>query len=255
MIGEIITAGAGLLGSLFGKKKQTTETTVNYGKMVASATAAGFNPLTALRNGGSAGFTTTTSPTVSQIPGALASLGGALGEAFEKKTDPLEQKKRQLDTALVDYQLRQLKEGPKAMSGRLYPGATFVGAKVTAAKPHMSGDKRPGEGKIVGGDDPTVSSMGWGGGRYGWFHNPYLPDAAAWEQIYGDNEIGSTLYGGTKFLGDTAYSVYRNGKEYFSGKVPEQPRKSRVGKYSRASPNPTTVKKPAQMGKEGRYQR
>ena len=102
MIGEIITAGAGLLGSLFGSKKQTTTNEVNYVKMARNARAAGFNPLTALRNGGAAGFTTTTSPTVSQLPQALGALGGALGDAYEKKVDPLAQKQRQLDTALSE---------------------------------------------------------------------------------------------------------------------------------------------------------
>ncbi|MBT9371788.1 hypothetical protein [Rhizobium sp. CSW-27] len=133
---SIFSAIGSLVGGLFGSKKTTTTSTsyVDYDRMVRDASAAGFNPLTALRNGGSAGFstTTTTSPTASQIPGALASLGGALGEAFEKKTDPLEQKKRQLDTALVDYQLRQLREGPKAMPGQLYPASQTTGVKVSS---------------------------------------------------------------------------------------------------------------------------
>lgn len=135
MIGEIITAGAGLVGSLFGSKKQTTTNEVNYVKMARNATKAGFNPLTALRNGGAAGFTTTTSPTVSQLPQALGALGGALGDAYEKKVDPLAQKQRQLDTALVDYQLRQLREGPKAMPGQLYAGAQSSGVKVSSYVP------------------------------------------------------------------------------------------------------------------------
>lgn len=135
MIGEIVSAGVGLVGSLFGKKKQTTTSEVNYVKMARNATAAGFNPLTALRNGGAAGFTTTTSPTVSQLPQALSALGGALGDAYEKKVDPLAQKQRQLDTALVDYQLRQLREGPKAMPGQLYAGGQSSGVKVSSYEP------------------------------------------------------------------------------------------------------------------------
>lgn len=130
MIGELITGGLGLIGSLFGKKKQTTTSSVDYQKMVNEASAAGFNPLTAIRNGGSAGFTTTTTPTTSMLPEALANLGGVLGPAIGKALDPLEQKKRQLDTALADYQLRQLKQGP-AVSGVLRPGGTFTGSKIT----------------------------------------------------------------------------------------------------------------------------
>lgn len=130
MIGSLITAGTTLLGGLFGSKKKTTSS-VDYVKMAANATKAGFNPLTAIRNGGSAGFTTTTSSDMSSLGGALQSLGGPLGEAMSKKFDPLEQKKRQLDTALVDYQLRQLQQGPKAMPGQLYPGGQSSGVKVS----------------------------------------------------------------------------------------------------------------------------
>lgn len=146
MIGELISAGATLLGGLFGRKKQKTENSVDYVKMANSAKAAGFNPLTALRNGGSAGFTTTTGPTMSALPEALASMGGILGGALQNKLDPLEQKKRQYDTALVDYQLRQLKEGPKAMPGTLYSGSQFFGAKVTSASPIMSGTSKGFQG-------------------------------------------------------------------------------------------------------------
>lgn len=228
MIGEIITGGLGLIGSLFGKKKQTTTSTVNYYQMAKKAAEAGFNPLTAIRNGGSAGFTTTTSPTASMLPEALANLGGVLGPALRKQLDPMEAKKRQLDTALVDYQLRQLKNTP-ATSGStmLRPGSTFSGVKTSAqisptvgpsskrvanvpsayVKP---GQNAPGEGKHVGGQDPTISSLGFNNGRYGWFHNPVLPDAEVAETVYGDNEINSTLYSAGKYLGDTGYSIYRN---------------------------------------------
>lgn len=135
MIGALVSAGATMLGGLFGRKKQektVTESTVDYQKMASSAAAAGFNPLTAIRNGGSAGFTTstTTSPTTSALPGALQSIGGVLGDALENQFDPLARKKRQRDTALVDYQLRQRKEGPRAV-GTLYSGGTFEGTKVT----------------------------------------------------------------------------------------------------------------------------
>ena len=178
----IISAGIGLIGSLFGKKKQKTESTVDYVKMAANASAAGFNPVTAIRNGGSAGFTTTTSPTTSEIPAALASLGGALGEAYAKKADPLEAKKRQLDTALVDYQLRQLKEGPRA-TGTLYPGGTFQGTKVARTSPSMGSSKKVAsyldEQKPTH-TDPWVFTNGLIEA------SPDRVDGAAWEDAYGD---------------------------------------------------------------------
>ena len=46
------------------KKQETTTTSyVDYGRMVRDAEAAGFNPLTALRNGGAAGFSVSTGTT------------------------------------------------------------------------------------------------------------------------------------------------------------------------------------------------
>lgn len=60
IFGGLLSAGASLIGGLFGggSKKQETTTTnhVDYRRMVSEAEAAGFNPLTALRNGGAAGF-------------------------------------------------------------------------------------------------------------------------------------------------------------------------------------------------------
>ncbi|MGO7184016.1 hypothetical protein ACCT14_25360 [Rhizobium brockwellii] len=252
MIGEIISAGATLLGGLFGSKKpkkEKTETktvnesTVDYVKMSDSARAAGFNPLTALRNGGAAGFSTSTSnststssaPATSAMPQALASVGGILGQAFERKLDPLEAKKRQLDTALVDYQLKQLNKSPP---GALYPGSTYSGTKMgrqlmpavgpshnqvassPATRRPVQGPNKPGEGTIVGGDNPAVSSFGWNDGRYGYFHAPYMPDAETGENIYGDNEIFSTLYGGAKIVNDVGYSLYRNGRAAYEDVTP-----------------------------------
>lgn len=224
MIGALITAGASLLGGLFGskKKKETTKTEtvskVDYKAMREGAEAEGFNPLTALRNGGSAGFSsstsTTTSPTVSSMPGALASIGGILGEAFEKKIDPLEAKKRQLDTALVDYQLRQLKQGPTAA---LYPGSTYTGTKVNrqlvaglgpsvgkvAASPATRDNPRgyqqqPAQQTMLFGDKPGA----W------WQHHPLVPDMATFEDVYGD-EVGQVIGAPIKLAMDLGYNLSR----------------------------------------------
>lgn len=66
-LGAILGAGASIIGSLFGsksKKQQTTTTSyVDYNRLVSTAQAAGFNPLTALRNGGAAGFSVSNSTT------------------------------------------------------------------------------------------------------------------------------------------------------------------------------------------------
>lgn len=221
--GPIIQGGFSLLGGLFGKKKQQTKTTVNYSEMVASAEAAGFNPLTAIRNGGSAGFTTTTSPTVSQMPEALGNFGGLLGEALQEKLDPIQAKKREIDTLMTDVQLKEAR-ALAARPASFYRPVEWSGTKVTnqfvprlGEKSHKQAASVPmpklGEGTRVSGENPTVSSMGMttGGGRYGWFHSG-MTDANQFEQIYGDSEIGSTIYGASKMAADALYSIYRNGK-------------------------------------------
>lgn len=188
MIGALIGGATTLLGGLFGRKKKqektTTESVVDYQKMVSNATAAGFNPLTAIRNGGSAGFstTTTTAPGTSALPGALASLGGILGEAFDKQADPVAKKARQPDTALVDYQLRKRAEVPRAV-GTLYPGGTFEGTKVTRTKPSMSAARKLApyleEGQLTN-TDPLKWSNGY------LEANPNRVDAAQYEDAYGE---------------------------------------------------------------------
>ena len=77
LLGSIVGGVFGLLGS----KKQKTTSSVDYVSMARNAQKAGFNPLTAIRNGGSAGFTSTTSPSASQLPGALQSIGSCRAEA------------------------------------------------------------------------------------------------------------------------------------------------------------------------------
>lgn len=211
MIGELITAGAGLLGSLFGKKKQKTESTIDYVKMAEKAQEAGFNPLTALRNGGSAGFTSTVHhPGLSGVAESIGQIGGVLGSALEKRMDPIEQKRDQVESALLDYQLKAIQAGPKSpmMFGDV-PTKKGLPLQISQ-RPGLSNGKAPGTfddarfGKeIVPGDAPTASSMGWN--KYGWYENPNMPDAGVAEQIHG--EVLGSVYGGLKLAGDGLYSA------------------------------------------------
>lgn len=198
--GAVGAIGSSLVGGLFGKKKQSTETTVNYVKMARKATQAGFNPLTALRNGGSAGFTTTTAPTVSTMPETLANLGGVLGDALGKKLDPIEAKKRELDTALVDAQLRELKQGPQ-LPGRFYPARQYTGTKVSSqlvprlgAASHKSVASVPAAFKSdMGydqGDTPKVTNPY----PKGFEPDPNTPDAETWETRLGDDILSPAFW-------------------------------------------------------------
>lgn len=206
VFGEILGGVLGLFGSKKKSEKTTTESTVDYQKMASSAAAAGFNPLTAIRNGGSAGFTTstTTSPTASQLPGALQSIGGALGDALSNQLDPLARKQRQYDTALVDYQLRQLKEGPRAV-GTLYSGGTFQGTKVSRTSPSMGGAKKVAS--YLDEQKPThTDPWAWTGGLIE--GSPDRVDGAAYEDAYGDF-VGGAVGGIIPLVHDLWYNAKR----------------------------------------------
>lgn len=85
-----------------GSSTQTVRNSVDYQAMVREAEAAGFNPLTVLRNGGSAGFAVQTMPAVA----SSSTLGNALGDAFFagveayspiRKADTKQQKQLMMD--------------------------------------------------------------------------------------------------------------------------------------------------------------
>lgn len=77
-IGALITTGGSLLGKLFGGGGEKTTSTIDYKALRRAAEKGGFNPLTALRAGGGAGFTTTHHPALASgefIADAMAGVG------------------------------------------------------------------------------------------------------------------------------------------------------------------------------------
>lgn len=180
MWGEIITAGTTLLGGLFGSKKQKTSNSVNYVQMARSAEKAGFNPLTALRNGGSAGFTSSVShPGLSGMADAIASVGGQIGAAVDRRLDPIEQKRSQVESSLLDYQLQQIQSGalrvPRFGDVPAAAGSANATQRTPPLNKSVGGAKPPGT--IVAGDAPTASEIGLYD-RFGITIDPGTPDAA-----------------------------------------------------------------------------
>lgn len=99
-LGPLIGAAGSLLGGLFGNKEQKTTSTIDYDALRRNAEKAGFNPLTALRAGGGAGFTTTTHPALSSasfIADAFNGIGNAVSAI-----DPMRDA-----TAKLEYQIQQ----------------------------------------------------------------------------------------------------------------------------------------------------
>lgn len=137
---QIIGAGLGALGSLFGDDdEQTTTTTVDYKAMAKSAEKAGFNPLTALRNGGSAGFTTTTAPALSMAD-RFGSMFQQLGNAI-MAFDPRADERAALEAGLMRAQIGALNRS-NAMNGA---GAMAFpsGVPSAAGAAHVTGAGRP----------------------------------------------------------------------------------------------------------------
>jgi len=194
--------------------------------LVIDAEEAGFNPLTALGATGGANYNAAAgfAPLSRKAPVRQAVGGSPLGDAisdfgtnFMENFDPYRDTKREQEYRLIESQISALNAG--ALSGAPRGAASFAQGDVERRPSGGAGALRkttgnaPGEGTLVGGDDPTVSSMGLNDGKYGWFHWPSMPDGETVETVYGDSEILSTLYGGVKFIGDGVYSAYRNVKQ------------------------------------------
>lgn len=215
MLGALIGAGTSLLGGLFGskKQKQTTETVVDYEAMVRRATKAGFNPLTALRNGGAAGFsssTTTSHPGLSSIGQGIANAGSIIGGAIEQRFDPIQLKRDEVENKLLDYQLASIQGGAKAPGFGSVPMRTTQRQVTQQTVPPMATAKGLKNGSAIPpmqlqpGDNPTVSTVGLED-RFGITSDPKTADAAAWEQRYA--EPGEWVGGIYTMTADAIYNA------------------------------------------------
>ena len=112
------SVAGGLLKGLFGKKKkQTTTTRVDYKYIRDAASAAGFNPLTALRNGGAANATTT-SPALSSSQFIGEALGAGVDTLFNRDRVARDLERDQLEVDLMREELRQIQEGSAVVRDR-----------------------------------------------------------------------------------------------------------------------------------------
>ncbi|AYM14607.1 hypothetical protein G6L58_25050 [Agrobacterium tumefaciens] len=199
-----------------------------FSHLVEDAEKAGFNPLTALRAGGGATYNAaaglaplSATPLTRQAPVRQAVGGSPVGDAisgfgdFMSNFDPFADQKREQEYRLVESQISAL--NASAMSNVPRGAGSFATGGLERRLSGQGGvlarggKNKPGEGTLVGGDDPTVSSLGLNNGKYGWFHSPWAPDAEAVETVYGDNEVMSTLGGIGKLAADGFYTVLRNG--------------------------------------------
>lgn len=204
MLGALIGAGASIIGSLLGSKKekpQQTTTRINYKQMVEDAEAAGFNPLTALRAGGGAGFTTTTHPALSgysPIGNAFQTVGAALANY-----DPQANARADLETKLLTAQLANVQADTKQrMRSFEVPVRTGATAHDQSGNAIRSAAAQGGIGfsaKPEQGDFTVTNPYGFGQVA------PDVPDAQQFEDRNG--EILGSIYGGYVMLKDGTHML------------------------------------------------
>lgn len=203
---SILGAVAGPIAGLFKKKEkpQVTENRVNYKQMVADAEAAGFNPLTVLRNGGSAGYGTSVQhPALSSSWGERFADTIATGVSAWANFDPMAEARSNLEYQLVEEQLKTAKrQGSRSFDVPTYRGGTVRtspgGFVASNAGPSAYASSSPGyqsSNNIWAGSvfDPWIQQMpGW-------------PSASKVEDEYSD--IVGNAYGVAKVLADTSASA------------------------------------------------
>lgn len=207
MLGAILGAGASIIGSIFGSKKEKQETTtrVNYSQMVADAEAAGFNPLTVLRSGGAAGHMTTTHPALSgfnPVGQALQTVGQALANY-----DPQANARSALETKLLNAQLINIQTDTKArMRSFEVPVRTGATAVNALGQPIRSAAAQTGlgyQGTPTPGDFSVTNPY-----PMGVIVDPAVADAQNFEDRNG--ELAGSIYGGYVVAKDGIANLKKN---------------------------------------------
>lgn len=202
--------GGSLISGIFGSKKQSTTSEIDYVKMRENAEKAGFNPLTALRAGGGAGFTTTHHPALASgqfIGDALSNLGNVIASV-----DPMRDA-----TAKLEYQIKQetLKnlQADTAARRRASLGGVPVstGARnVKAASPLAL----PKPGQPFGPEVPFMPKQDEMANPFPTFSGiklpPWIKSGDAWETFMGD--LGTVPATAVNWASTLVYNGYRLGK-------------------------------------------
>lgn len=257
MWGALIGAGASLLGGLFGggSKKQETTTTnhVDYGRMVRDAEAAGFNPLTVLRNGGAAGFSVSTGTTpATPLSARLADGVAGATQSFLANFDPFKDQKREMEFKLVEAQLANLQADTSLKTAKFGQVPTYtagnmkktMGSGVAKGQTFKStADILPasaGASQTPTVEKPTITNP-WPP-EWGMKVNPNRPDAEAFQTRYGESELMEMGVGLAQMTSDLEYNkghiwevIKRNAMPTLS--LSSQKRKSLEDNYHPAGTN------------------
>lgn len=170
--------------------------------MVQDAEAAGFNPLTALRNGGAAGFTVTSQPVLSATGQALERGLGTIGN-FIANFDPFEDKMREVQFETMQAQLANLQADTR-VKNRMFDVPAVSGRRQVSAGPVLAREPLParfGQSMVPEVVAPEVVNP-WPA-SWGWVVDPNVPNAEQFENRYGEfvgSAIGSAVTLGTDGL-------------------------------------------------------
>lgn len=140
--GALVSGGIKLLSGLFGRKKTTTSR-VDYKQMVADALAAGFNPMSVLRNGGTTGYTNVSAPTLSTGEFLADALGAGYQAFMDIDADNRQAEFDQVQMDLMRQEIETSQASAEAFRNRSW-GATIPQA-VTYGGYHGSPDSSPSQ--------------------------------------------------------------------------------------------------------------
>lgn len=218
-LGVVGSLVSGLLGSK--KKEEKTTSEIDYVKMRQNAEAAGFNPLTALRAGGGAGFTTTHHPALASgafIGDAIAGMGNVIAAI-----DPMRDATAKLEHQIKQATLANLQADTAARKRASLGGVPVsTGARTVKASSPLA-TKLPasaGASRTPTVETPTITNpypTDWGVNV-----NPNLPDATAYEDRYGEpgSWVGGILTGAGDLYGMASDRYDRHRKTLRSRRYP-----------------------------------
>ena len=192
--GGLISGGLKLLGGLFGRKKQSN--IVDYAKLRDKAIEGGFNPLTALRNGGAAGFTQTTLPALSSGEVLADALGSGLDTYYNRQQVNRDIERDALEKAIMREELDQLQKRNSVVRDRDF-GYSIPHAVTTTGV----GSKNA----LLASDRSLRTVLGTVD------YNPALDDTEKAEQRYGD--IASFPIGVSVALSDLKHTALEKGRQ------------------------------------------
>ena len=155
--------------------------TVDYKQMVRSAEKAGFNPLTALRNGGAAGFTTTTTPGLSG-GAVLANAVGGAAQSFLANFDPFADRRRETEFRLAEAQIANLNADTRARLGGFGMSPAIAAGPIYRPMGRVNGGAITGSGLVPPGIQSNLPGF-----------SPNVAAKAATDELINPFPVGSGI--------------------------------------------------------------